>query len=172
MTRLSTMSEIHVTGLSALNDFLQQLPAKVEANVMRGAMRAGMNVVKPAAQANLAKNSKSGLLAAGLKIGTKSRGGKVTASLKATGPHGYLARWIEYGTSAHNIAAKKGGWLSFGGIFAKDVAHPGSRKFPFMRPALDSQAQNAVIAAAEYMKRRLATKEGLDTSGVMIEGDT
>ena len=40
-----------------------------------------------------------------------------------------------------------------------------------MRPALDSQATRAVVAAGEYIKRRLATKHGLDTSGVMIEGD-
>lgn len=164
------MSEIHVTGLSALNDFLQQLPAKVEANCMRGALRAGMNVVKPAAQANV--HSISGLLAAGLKIGTRIKGGTVTASLKATGKHGYLARWVEFGTKAHNIAGKKNGWLSFGGIFAKSVAHPGAKPHPFLRPALDSQAQNAVVAAAEYMKNRLADKNGLDTSDVLIEGDT
>jgi hypothetical protein len=40
-----------------------------------------------------------------------------------------------------------------------------------MRPALDAQASAAVVAAAEYMKDRLATKHGLDTSDVVIEGD-
>jgi HK97 gp10 family phage protein len=163
------MAEIHVKGLAELNKFLQELPVKVERNVLRGALRAGMNVVKPVAQSNARKAS--GLYAAGLKISTRARGGTVSASLKATGPHAFLGRWIEFGTRAHNIAAKKGGFLSFMGIFAKEVAHPGARPFPHMRPALDSQAQAAVIAAAEYMKKRLATKQGLDTSHVMIEGD-
>lgn len=162
------MADVHVTGLAELQKFLDTLPAKVEKNVLRGALRAGMKVVQPVAKANV--HSVSGLLAAGLKLGTRARGGTVTARLIAKGPHGYLARWVEYGTKAHNISAKKG-WLSFMGIFVKSVAHPGARPRPFLRPALDSQAQDAVIAAAEYMKKRLATKEGLDTSDVMIEGD-
>ena len=160
---------VHVKGLDQLNKFLQELPVKVERNVLRGSLRAGMAVVKPVAQANARKAS--GLYAAGLKISTRARGGRVTASLKATGPHAWLGKWIEYGTRAHNIAAKTNGWLSFGGIFTKSVAHPGARPFPHMRPALDGQAQNAVIAAAEYMKNRLQTREGLDTSNVVIEGD-
>lgn len=163
------MSEQHVKGLKELNDFLQQLPVKVERNVMRGALRAGMNVVKPVAQANI--HSVSGQLAAGLKVGTRARGGVVTSNLKATGPHRSIAHLVEFGTKAHNIAAQVGGWLSFMGIFRKEVAHPGARPKPFMRPALDGQAQAAVIAAAEYMKKRLATKEGLDTSHIKIEGD-
>lgn len=163
------MAEIHVTGLAELQKFLDQLPAKLERNVVRGALRAGMNVVKPVAQANARKAS--GLYAAGLKIRTRARGGRVTATLRSTGPHAWLGKWIEFGTRAHNIAAKKGGWLSFMNVFAKEVLHPGARPFPHMRPALDSQAQNAVIAAAEYMKKRLATKEGLDTADIVIEGD-
>jgi len=51
------------------------------------------------------------------------------------------------------------------------VQHPGSRPKPFMRPALDGRAQDAVVAAAQYMKRRLATKNGLDTSSVEIEAE-
>lgn len=162
------MADVHVTGLRELQAFLDELPSNVEKKILRGALRAGMKTVQPVANANV--HSVSGLLAAGLKIGTRARGGRVTASLKATGVHGYLARWVEFGTKAHNIAAKQNGWLSFGGIFAKSVAHPGAKPHPFMRPALDSQAQNAVVAAAEYMKTRL-TKQGLDTSAVLIEGD-
>ena len=163
------MADVHVTGLKELNDFLQTLPTRIEKNVLRGSLRAGMKVVQPVAKSNARKAS--GLYAAGLKIGTRARGGKVTAYLKATGRHAYLGRWIEFGTRAHNIAAKTKGWLSFMGVFAKEVAHPGARPFPHMRPALDSQAQNAVVAAAEYMKARLSTRHGIDTSGVTIEGD-
>jgi hypothetical protein len=148
---------------------MDTLAPRIEKNVMRGALRAGMNVVKPMAVANARKSS--GVYASGLKVGTRARGGRVTASLKATGPHAYLGRWIEFGTRAHNIAAKVNGWLSFGGIFTKSVAHPGARPFPHMRPALDANATAAVQASAEYMRTRLATKHGLDTSGVVLEGD-
>ena len=163
------MSEVHVTGLADLQKFLDALPAKVEKNVLRGALRKGMNQVKPAAVAGV--HSISGLLAAGLKVGTRAKGGTVYATLKATGKHAYIARWVEYGTAAHTITAKDRKSLSLGGVFFQSVQHPGARPKPFLRPALDQQANAAVVAAAEYMRERLATKHGLDTSGVVIEGD-
>lgn len=163
------MADIHVSGLKELNSFLDQLAPKIAKNVARGSLRAGMKTVLPAAKDGAAKAT--GQLAAGLKISTRARGSIVTASIKAKGPHGYLARWVEYGTAAHNISAKKRGFLSFMNVFVKEVAHPGTKPRPFLRPALDSQAQAAVIATANYMKTRLATKEGLDTSDIVIEGD-
>jgi HK97 gp10 family phage protein len=161
--------DTHVKGLAELNKFLQELPVKVERNILRGALRAGMNQVKPVAERNAAKST--GLLAAGLKVGTRARGRIVMATVKATGPHAYLAKWIEFGTKAHNIAAKKGGFLSFMNVFVKSVAHPGTKPHPFMRPALDQQANAAVFAAADYMRNRLATKHGIDTAGIVLEGD-
>lgn len=160
---------VHVKGLSDLNSFLDQLTPKIEANVMRGALRAGMNVVKPIAQSNV--HSVSGELAKGLKVGTRRRGSMVIANLKATGRHRSIAHLVEFGTRAHNIAARANGWLSFMNVFAKSVDHPGARPRPFMRPALDGQAQAATIAAGEYIKNRLATKEGLDVAHITIEGD-
>lgn len=165
------MAEIHISGLKELNQFLEQLPGKMQANVMRGTLRKGMSVVQPVARANV--NSVSGLLAAGLKISTRSRGGTVTARLRATGKHAYIAPWVEFGTKAHPIPKRGviGTILAIGGRFFRSVEHPGARPKPFMRPALDSQATNAVIAAAEYMRQRLATKHGLDTADIAIEGD-
>lgn len=159
---------VHVKGLSDLARFMDTLPPKLERNVMRGALRAGMRVVQPVARANV--HSVSGELARGLKISTRARGGRVTASLRATGKHAHVAKWLEFGTAAHVIASKIGGMLAFGyGVFRKVVQHPGSRPKPFMRPALDQQAGAAVVASAEYMKKRLATKHGLDTANISIE---
>lgn len=163
------MSEIRVKGLADLNKFLQQLPAKVEQSVLRGALRAGANVVMAEAKANVPVDS--GQLRDGLKVSTNSRRGRVTAKVKATGKHAHIAPWLEYGTAAHKITAKKGKGLFFGGLFVKGVQHPGARPKPFLRPALDGRAQDAVVAAAQYMKRRLATKNGLDTSSVEIEAE-
>lgn len=164
-------STIRVTGLRELNQFLETLPAKMQANVMRGSLRAGVKVIQPVAKANV--NSVSGLLAAGLKISTRSRGGTVTASLRATGKHAYIAPWVEFGTKAHPIPKRGviGTILAIGGRFFRSVEHPGARPKPFLRPALDSQAQNAVIAAAQYMRQRLSSKHGLDTADIVIEGD-
>ena len=163
------MSNVHIKGGAELNKFLQQLPAKIEQSVLRGALRAGANVVMAEAKANVPVDS--GQLRDGLKVSTSSRRGRVTAKVKATGKHAFIAPWLEYGTAAHKITAKKGKGLFFGGLFVKGVQHPGSRPKPFMRPALDGRAQDAVVAAAQYMKRRLATKNGLDTSSVEIEAE-
>lgn len=158
----------HVTGLDELQKFLDQLPAKLEANVMRGALRAGMNVVKPVAQANI--HSVSGELAKGLTVSTRRRGGTVWAYLKTKGKHGMVGRWLEFGTVAHEIMTRRAKALLFGGIYRKDVHHPGNKPKPFMRPALDSQATAAVVATGNYIKERLASKNGLDTSAVIIKG--
>ena len=163
------MSEVHVKGLAELQKFLDQLTPKLEANVMRGALRAGMKPVQTDAKAHAA--TASGQLRDGLKISTRIKGGRVYARLRATGKHSYLANWIEYGTAAHEIRPKNGKSLFIAGVFGTLVNHPGARPKPFMRPALDARAQDAVIATAEYIKKRLATKEGLDTADILIEGD-
>lgn len=178
------MSEIKVRGLSELNQFLQQLPAKIEANVLRGALRAGAKVIlmearrlAPVGPPN-SENARlyggyEGALRDSIRVGATSKRGRITAYVKAGGKSAktkadvYYAHFLEYGTAAHKITAAKGGWLFFG-KFAKAVMHPGIQPRPFMRPALESQAQEAVLAAANYMKARLASKHGLDTSDVEI----
>lgn len=163
------MADIHVKGLAALQKVLDQLPAKIERNVLRGSLRAGMAVVLPVAKHGVRRVS--GKLQDGLKLGTRTKGGRVTAFIKASGPHAFLAKWVEFGTAAHKISAKSGGMLSFGGRFVKSLQHPGAKPRKFMRPALDSQASAAVNAAAQYMKARLASKHGLDTAHIQLDGD-
>lgn len=157
---------VNVKGLSELQAFLDQLPAKMEANIMRAAMRQGANVVRDEAKANAPV--KTGLLRDGLKVTTSSRRGVVSAKVKATGKHAYLARWLEYGTAAHFIKPKRARSLFIAGIMRNGVDHPGAAPKPFLRPALDSQSQAALVAVGEAIKKRL-TKQGLDVSGVDLE---
>lgn len=164
-------SEINVKGLAELNKFLEQMPLKVANNVLRGALRAGANVIKTEAQAQLTAhgNVKTGVLSAGLRVSTRNKGGLVAATLITKGKHGYVANWIEYGAAAHEIRPKGAKSLFFAGVFGKSVQHPGIKAKPFMRPALDMRAGAAVVAVGEYVKKRLATKHGLDTSDIEIE---
>lgn len=161
--------EIHVKGLANLTKFLDELPANIEKNILRGALRAGMSTVLPVAQQRI--HNISGLLAGGLKIGTNARGSVVMATIKTTGPHGYLGAWVEFGTRVHTITAKNGGALAFGGGLHKSVVHPGAKPHPFLRPALDGQAEAALNAAAQYMRARLE-KKGVDTSGIDVGVDS
>lgn len=182
------MADLHVTGLADLQKFLDTLPARLEANVMRGALRAGATVIKAQAQQNAlpgppnARNVRlygayAGALRDSIRVGARIKGGTVTAYVRAGGKKKggadvYYATMVEMGTKPHKISAKPGHYLSIGGGFVKSVEHPGSRAKPFMRPALDAKAGEAVAAAAEYMKARLSTRNGLDTSEINIEVET
>lgn len=184
--------DINVKGLKELQDLLDKLPAKVEANIMRGALRAGAKPIRSAAINNI--NSKSGELAAGIKVSTRIKGGVVSATIATRGDSGYKANFVEYGTRAHLISvqdnekkinyrlSRKRGVtvlesmrtinrrvLQIGRNFVgPTVDHPGAKPHPFMRPALDSEGQNAAMAAAAYIKRRLSAKHGLDVADIDI----
>lgn len=162
------MAEFNVKGLADLQKLLNELPAKVERNVMRGALRAGANVIKDEAKRSI--NSHSGELAKSLKVSARARGGRVTASVRPKGKNAYIARFVEYGTRPHKIRAKNGGLL-LGNEFVSEVDHPGARPHPFLRPALDSQAKEATVAVGNYIKKRLATKHGMNTADINIEAD-
>lgn len=164
------MSEIHIRGLSDLQKMLDSIPAKIEANIMRGALRAGAKVIEAEAKANVPV--KSGVLRDSIRVSARLKGRVVTASIKAGGKtkfgDAFYAKWVEFGTAAHAIKGKNGGWLSFGGLFAKSIQHPGAKSSPFMRPALDAKAGDAVVAVGNYIKKRL-TKEGLNAQDINVE---
>lgn len=172
-----------VKGLKELAAFMHQLPEKLEKNVMRGALRAGAKVLAEDVVKNVPVDQ--GELKKSIKVSTRSKRGVVAASVKTDL---FYARFVEYGTGAHwirvqadakprmslktlNKALAKGS-LRIGDHFVgASVAHPGAIAKPFLRPALDSKATDAVIAAGSYIKARLASRHGLDTSGITVEAD-
>ena len=157
---------VNVKGLSDLDKFLSELPAKMEKNIMRGAMRAAAVPIAEQARQNV--SVVSGVMQKGIKIKTGSKAGTVTARVVVTGKHAFAARWVEFGTAAHYIKPKTANSLFFAGLFSEGIDHPGGSAKPFMRPALDSRAQAAVLASAEYIKKRL-TKNGLNTTDLAFE---
>lgn len=163
-----TTDTFHVKGLAALGKAMSELPLKLERNVMRGALRAGMHPVRDAARVNVTKQS--GALARGLRVSTNTKRKMVYAKLKTSGEHDYIARFIEFGTARHWISSKSGKMLRIAGVnldgksittFVQRVDHPGGRTMPFMRPALDAQAGAAVTATGEYIRGRL-TEQGIN----------
>ena len=183
------MSELmHVKGLKELNKFLQDLPAKIEQNILGGALRAAGKVIEQEAKRQLESNGSviRAQLRDSIRVRVRKRRGKVRATIKAQGDKNE-AIWVEYGTAAHWITVKqharpgritrrgyrtfsirminkmaKRGSLKIGTNFVgASVSHPGARAKPYMRPALDGKARDSVIAAAEYIKKRLVKKHGL-----------
>lgn len=185
------MADVQVKGLAELQRALDELPAKIEANIMRGAMRAGAKVLAKGAKANVAAIRDTGLLQDDIRYGAQldSKAGQVYGYVRAGGHGGaFYAHMVEKGTAAHFIRVKqearptrmtrrgvkaysigtinkmvKRGSLTIGGSFVgASVSHPGAKKKPFLRPALDMHATAAVEAMREYIRQRLATKHGID----------
>lgn len=160
--------EASITGLSDLQALLDQLPANIEKKVMRGALRAGQKVVLD--QARQAVHNVSGDLAQSLRIKTSARGGKVSATVVAGNAKAYYARMVEFGTASHLIKPKKGRALAFGGREYASLRHPGAKKKPFMRPALDAAAGEG-SAAFEAVKTYLAARINKELAKLPDETD-
>lgn len=185
------MSEVRVRGLAELQRALDTLPARMEANIMRGAIRVGSRVIAeearrlvpvggPSAENERLYGGRPGLLRDSIRVtSARTRNGRVTAMIVAGGKvkgsstgDAYYARFVELGTAPHIINAPPGARLNVRGLFLRSVMHPGARKQPFLRPALDGQAQAAVQAMAEYIRKRLAVKHGLDVPAPEAEDST
>ncbi len=182
--------DFNIKGFSALQEYLKQLPAKVEANVMAGALRAGAKVIlneakqmcptgQPSGRGARRYKLYEGALRDSIKISVKRKkgatGGTINAYIRAggkakNGAYVFYAHVVEYtGAIAHRIPLTGSAKLNIAGYTYASAQHPGMNKRPFMRPALDGKAGAAIQATGEYIKKRLQTKEGIDTSGITIE---
>lgn len=158
-------SEVNISGLAELNKMLQALPANIERNVLRGGLRAGQKVFQELAAANIPPSMPA--LRASLKIKTSGKKGVASATLVAGNKDAYYAHWVEYGTASYysgkgktvgrpyKILPRKKASLFSLGKFSKGIVHPGVKPQPFMRPAADAGAEQALAAMREYMKLRI-----------------
>lgn len=141
--------EFEVKGLKELDAFLQTLPAKVEAKVLRGAVRAGSNVI--AAEARLrapvlkeeVANRVPGALRKSIRVmSTIIRNGSVQGGVAAGG----------------GAKVKRGGIRGMADVFYAKFVEFGTANMPaipFMRPAGDTKASAAVEAAGAYVRDRV-----------------
>lgn len=178
------MANARVKGLDDFSRTMDEFPDRLLRNVARGAFRAGMKPVLEQTKQNAPV--RTGRLRDSLHITTDAKGTSVMAAVRT---RDYVARFVEFGTRAHMISVREEdrpvNWrrsarlgrvvrvsmttinraaLKIGSWFAKSVRHPGASPRPFLRPALDARAQDALAAAAEYMRNRLATRESFYTS--------
>jgi HK97 gp10 family phage protein len=154
-----------IKGLDAVFGQFDQLPPKLAQNVLRGALRAGGKVQLAEARRLAPRETTGphpGALADSLRLSTSVRSGTVRAQVKAGGRLAFWAKFVEFGTAAHLIVASIKKSLFFGGHNEDSVQHPGAKKKPFMRPALDGTFRAALDAVAAYIRKRL-TKEGIET---------
>ncbi|ATQ75087.1 hypothetical protein CR152_11555 [Massilia violaceinigra] len=160
------MADSNIRGGRELSALLSTLPAKLEKNVMRSALRAGAVVIREEAKANVPVDQ--GLLKKSIRVSTGAKRGVLTATVKAGGrmaPHAHL---VEYGTRPHKIEPTNAEALSISGTPFRSVEHPGARPQPFMRPALDATAPQAIEAVAAQVRKRL-TAAGINVPAPAAE---
>jgi HK97 gp10 family phage protein len=158
---------VRIAGLSELQKMLDILPARMEANLMRGGMRQGANFFRDRARANVPE--KSGDLKKSIKVKTSVRKGKVITQVVAGGGEVFYAKFIEFGTASfyagngktvgapYKIEPKNAKALKFGNTLAPYVIHQGIKPVPFMRRAFDGAEFKVIEITAEYIRDRLDT---------------
>lgn len=154
---------IHITGAKELAQALALLPANIEKNIMRGALRAGAKVIEAEAKTNAPVQD--GDLKQSLRVSTNRKKGEVSASIKAGNKKAWYYHFVEFGTQPHMIKAKNAKYLRFmakdgTSVKTKQVHHTGAMEKPFMRPALDKKNAEAIVKAGDYIRMRLE-KEGM-----------
>ncbi len=155
------MADIKIDGLAELQLLLNQLPATIEGRIVRGALRAGAKVVAIEAKrrcpvgTDVPKGETPGSLRDSIHVSMRSKNGHVTATIKAGGEKAHYAHMVEFGTARHWIKPRSRKSLFIAGLFKEAVEHPGAKKHPFMRPAIDSKATEALQAVADYIKARI-----------------
>ncbi|MYM31487.1 hypothetical protein GTP58_24440 [Duganella sp. CY15W] len=149
------MSDETIVGGRQLDAFLQSLPAKVEANILRSALRAGANVFKDEIKATIPVQL--GELQRSVRVSTSSNRGTVTAKVKVGNEKAWYWRFVEFGTAAHRIGPKNAKALALAGVIVGWVHHPGARPKPFMRPAFDGRSGTALEAVGTQIRARLAS---------------
>jgi HK97 gp10 family phage protein len=151
---------VHVKGLSALQAEMDKLPADLEAQVMRLALRSGAKVfaddIRPKIPVTLRSNGSAGLLQASVRVASDSKAGVVSAYVRVGNAKAWWWRWLEFGTAAHEIKPKAHKSLFVAGLFRELVEHPGARPNPVVRTSMDAKAADAVVATGTYLQKRLA----------------
>ena len=149
------MSEdIKIEGLAELQALLDELPAKIEGNVVRGGLRQAAKVVEAEAK-RLCPVGKTGALQDSIHVSMRAKHGHISATVKAGGSKVFYAAMVEYGTARHWIKPKDRKSLFVAGLMREAVDHPGAKKQPFMRPAIDGKASEAVDTMAAYLRDRI-----------------
>ena len=161
-----------VTGKAAVSSYFRSLPAKIEA-LARGAARAGGTVIAD----EIKERTPSQDVRDGLRMKSTIDAGQVTVTIDLKpGWARAVGNWLEYGTSGHfisvddsqrrgkglrriNAQVKENGGdasLVIGGKFVgATVWHPGARRIPAFRPAIDTKEAEAIAAAQAYINTRV-----------------
>lgn len=180
---------IPVKGIKETMAFLEAFPMRIQKGAVRSGLTAAAKPVRDEARLNAARAS--GKMAKAIKTGSPKveEGGRVTIKVRLAGPHSFLGKFIESGVAPHLIARTgagqgrvavrkafegrgevEGGVMKIGDDFVSGIIqHPGFAAKPFMRPALDTKAEEAVQAFAGRIRTYLKDKTGFTAPAQLDE---
>lgn len=139
-----------IKGFKELDEALKQFPIKLQKNILSHAVKQGAKVIQRAAIA-MAPVGKTGKLRRAIKVGIGKKRKNLYSVTYLVGLNKKMAwygRLVEMGAGAHFIKPKRKEALKIGeNIIDGKISHPGvvNRK-PFMRPAIDNYADQAIVA--------------------------
>lgn len=137
----------NVKGFKELDEALKQFPIKLQRNILKSATKEGAKVIQRAAIAMAPVET--GQLAKSIKIKIKTKRKQHTVTyIVGLNKKGWYGRLVELGAGAHIIKIKSKKALTIGDkIIGTEIQHPGViKRKPFMRPAIDNYADQAIAA--------------------------
>jgi len=174
---------IPLKGGRELSEFLRAFPERLQKNAVRSGLRAGAKPIRDQARQNAPK--KSGRMAKSIKTGSPrvDRDGVARITIRLRGDNAFIGLFIEYGVAAHVIKAGDSnrsrrlldrqfqaegassdlatGKLKIGNnLISGAVLHPGIQAKPFMRPAFEARAQDAINAFGSRIQEFLSSRTG------------
>ena len=181
---------IPLKGGKDLDAFLAAFPLRLQKGAVRSALTAAAKPVRDQARANAPRQT--GKLAKSIKSGSPkvNLDGTISISVRLKGRHSFLGIFFEYGVAPHfitagdsNLSARKltqkvgregseevDGAMKIGADFVTGaVLHPGIPAQPFLRPALDVRADEAVKAFGDRLRTYLKDKTGFSAPAQLDE---
>lgn len=172
---------IPVSGLKELDRFLSVFPKNMQKAAVRQGLTAAAKPVRD--EARLRAPKQTGKMAKAIKTGSPRQNpdGTFSVSIRLDGEHSFLGLFHEYGVAPHLIARTgkgegrvavrkaaagegtiQGGVMKIGDDFVSGIiSHPGHAARPFMRPALDAKADEAIKAFGDKIRAYMEGKTGL-----------
>ena len=163
------MDDVSISGLDELQKQLEEFPAKIEKNIMRGAIRAGLKPIVEEAKALCP--TKTGALRKSIRIKFRNRSqqyGWIRGVITAGNFDAWYAHIIEFGSGSfyegtgskskkapYEIKPRGAKSLFFAGLMREQIVHPGIHPVAFMRKAVDRKTQEGLDAFKAYVAERI-----------------
>jgi HK97 gp10 family phage protein len=185
-----TSRDIEMRGTADVLKTLQRLGQRIETGAIRAGLTASAAIIRDEAKMRAPK--RTGKLARAIRSGSARKNQDGTFSIRVYVDErrsgGFVGYFVEYGVKPHLIARKAskqgpatlkakvsqgekvGGVMKIGDRFVSGViSHPGHAARPFLRPALDIKANEAVKAFRDRIAAYVEGKTGFDMNAGLAE---